>query len=200
SPASPETVDGFAAWSPDGTKLALETWSGCYRSAPVDSCYEQGGSVIVDTDGNVIGSAGLDPSWSPDGNRLVSDVASLDSDQEVIYDLAISNLNGSTGYWPRNGHRPRLPSGVCLGLQHWSPNGRWIAASTVACNPDTGGGFPDILYLFPLAGGKARALPNADGPIWSPDGRHLAFKRGRAFFIARGDGTHAHAFAKRAAD
>jgi Tol biopolymer transport system component len=205
APPSGAAVDGGVAWSPDSTKLAIEVSSGCHPSAPVNVCYEQDWSVIVGVDGTVTSGAGAGVSWAPDGKWLVSDEAFISSDNvEVWYEFGISNANNPRASWPRKIRRPRLPADVCLGLPAWSPDGRWIAASTVPCNRDEDFAFPERTYLFPVAGGKARAIPNVDpwrwSPlVWSPDGARLALQRHRALVLARGNGTRQRTIVRRLA-
>ena len=191
-----EILGDSATWSPDGTKLAIEVWWSCYRSAPVDTCTDTGGSVIVDLNGNRIGLAGLHPSWSPDGKRLVSDIGNLGGDAtEVDYNLEVLAADGAQIGWSYSG--VRLPEGDCLGFPVWSPNGRWIAALTTGCEANTGV-FPSTVYLIPVAGRKVRALPAASDPIWSSQGSRLAFEREGTLFLAKGDDTHARPLARHA--
>lgn len=204
APPSGVTVDGGIAWSPDGTKLAIGVSSGCDPSPGSFVCYGEASSDIVRLDGTVTSVAGAGASWAPDGQWLVSDEAFITSDNvEVWYEFAISNANNPPASWPRKIRMPRLPADVCLSAVAWSPDGRWIAASTVPCNPDENFAFPETTYLFPVAGGKPRAIANVDPKwqgwrlVWSPDGARLALQRRRALVLARGNGTRQRTIVRR---
>jgi Tol biopolymer transport system component len=204
APPSGETVDGYIAWSPDSTKLAIGVSSGCHPSAPVNVCYEQDSSDIVRVDGTLTSGAGAGASWAPDGQWLISDAAFISSDNvEVGYAFEISSANNPSASWPRKIRMPRLPADVCLSAVAWSPDGRWIAASTDPCNPDENFTFPETTYLFPVAGGKARAIANVDPKwrgwrlVWSPDGARLALQRPHALVLARGNGTRQRTIVRR---
>lgn len=113
------------------------------------------------------------PSWSPSGRFLV--------------------YRGFDGYGPtsvfrirRDGaQRRRLPSPFDPAAAAWSPSGRHIAI--------VGGTLP-ALYVVRANGGRLRALgrittsDSEPGFSWSPDGRRLAWPRGKRIFVQAATG------------
>lgn len=133
------------------------------------------------------------PVWSRDSSRIAftESTAVIEGDSVAAYQsgLWVVNADGSD--------LRRLSSaiGPSDSAPTWSPDGRWIAYTAVVPGPET----PDVmtvafavnLYqttdLFTVSpeGGPERAITSTPGigesePLWSPDGRHLAY---------RGDGS-----------
>ena len=199
---------GELAWSPDGTKLAVnvEFTSPCPGPVAANKCWEPTVSgVIVDLAGNRVGTTGLDPSWSPDGKRIVSAVDESGSPDERDWQIVVSNVDGTSSRELTQGIR--VPEDACWANPSWSPDGRRIAASLLAC----GNAWEDIWlrsYIFPVGKGPRRVLDGAGPPVWSPDGTKLAFLHQyvnsegyvdrSALYVARSDGSRARLL--RAAD
>jgi Tol biopolymer transport system component len=107
------------------------------------------------------------PSWSPDGRRIVfGDVPAVfgqPAGNEVIhiYDFdtrRLSVLPGSEGRW----------------TARWSPDGRYIAATSIAWpqHPPAG---RLALYEFATQRWREIAADYVDSPIWSHDSRCIYF-------------------------
>ena len=205
SPGANESFyGGKLAWSPDGTKLAVnvEFTYPCANSGAAKCSEPKVSGVIVDLDGHQLGATGLDPSWSPDRKQIVSAVDESGYPDDRDWQIVVTSLDGApdrelTQAIP-------LPEDACWSNPSWSPDGSRIAASLLDC----GNGFDDVWtrsYLFPVGTGPRRVLAGAAPPVWSPDGTKLAFLHqhvdsdgfveGSALFVASGDGSQARRLA-----
>jgi Tol biopolymer transport system component len=162
-----ESSPGFksAIWSPDGTRLALETDSADEDLAilPV----EQIAAPLV------IQQAGRDirPVWSPDGNWIafLSNRSTLERDP-VYFDLFIMRPDGTDVQQLTTDH-PALSNWQ----PSWSADGRWLS---VAAWSWQGG---DRIALVDIEAGTVVPIMEAgavySSPVWSPTGATLAFER-----------------------
>ncbi len=166
---------GSVAWSPDGTALALTA-----KSAGRDRLY-----VIDSNTGQVRRSFSLPcdalsyPAWSPTSDSVV--VAGLQ--------------HGRTDLWlvdTGTGEQKRLTDDAWDEREaSWSPDGRHVTFSSdrlapvvlQPAPPDSGYGHYG-LYDLDLATGRVDSLLDTAGddhnPVWSPDGRKLAFLSDRS--------------------
>lgn len=156
-----------AAWSPDGSMLAVVTleWS----------------IKLLTTNGRLVD--GLAPgvlvrsvSWSPDGSRLAFGtrqrtrpgalfVVRIDQGEEIAI---VREPEGTNVYWPK-----------------WSPDGRRITFTEIdGCRGETCGG-TEYISVVNADGAHKRRLTEGFGSAWSPDGSRIAFGDGAGISILR---------------
>jgi Tol biopolymer transport system component len=190
---------GTGSWSPDGTRLALETWddshparNGVYTISSAD------GSGLTRITSNPLGGHDVPGSYSPDGKKIVF----------IRYD-ANGNPAGLFVVKINNGQlRQLLPASVDLNMgvqSDWSPQGNEIIVS-LHVTPDVFGSIWVIhadgsgLHEIRISGlncGASRTDPNGvgcHGVRWSPDGQKIIFAAGTAakgvyIYTANADGT-----------
>jgi hypothetical protein len=109
------------------------------------------------------------PAWSPDGSRLAwwvsGNVVSPDSIHRalVVFDLP------SSSFIMLHPHQPVGGSGGWLPTPVWSPDGQWLAYTTM------GEGSKATLYAGKSDGTLEYNLGDSTSPVWSPDGTRLAY-------------------------
>jgi Tol biopolymer transport system component len=98
------------------------------------------------------------PAWSPDGRRIA--FIHSDDPMRLSGDVWLMDADGS--------NRVRRTVGGAHASVTWSPDGKQLAASVERTSA--------VIALIPVdGGGEARYLMEGRSPVWSPDGRHIAF-------------------------
>ncbi len=172
-------VDISPAWAPNGQLIAFSR-----LSADGSSLYtvRPDGSQLTKITSTRFAEH---PQWSPDGRRIA-----FDGDDKVF----VIDANGS--------HETLLFAGTTgngPGMPAWSPDGRKIAYFNTPREPNRL--FDSEVWTINPDGTARKRLyhsiccvMNWAPPIWSPDGRKLAFATtsARAVFVINRDGSHLH--------
>jgi Tol biopolymer transport system component len=168
-----------AFWSPDGRELAvISRMSGSSRSA---------GAYVVDAAGTARKLAKLwipqEIAWSPDGRKLAiaadGGIYTIPADGKALTrDLTPQHAVPFAGEY-------RIGTSVA-----WSPNGKEVAYGTYFAG-DVGlwtinvdGSGRRLIFETSVGPGDAAAIP-----IWSPDGRQIAFSSTDGTYLANADGS-----------
>jgi len=114
-----------------------------------------------------------DPQVSPDGSRTLFTRVVTD-EKRTGYETSIWIVATSGNELP-----VRLTNGKHDAHPRWSPDGKSIAFLRGGEKDDSAKPRPPQIAILSLAGGEARLLTDlpkgANGPVWSPDSRRIAF-------------------------
>ncbi len=155
SPVYPKSI----CWSPDGSQIAFVDRT-ADRASTIFVIASSGGGKphrLIDTDN----ATESDPSWSPDGRRVVfstaANVGASARSELRIFDLAAGKVND-------------VPGSNGLVVPRWSPDGRTIAAMTLDASS---------LKLLDVSSGRWSSLETGAVafPEWSSDGRSIYYVR-----------------------
>ncbi len=162
-------ADAFGGrWSPDGQKIAFTAWSD--KTSDV---------FVVNADGSGKQRLTSDPgweggvAWSPDGQKIAFD-RGIGSTSEIY----VMNADGS--------EQRRLTSEAWGGELAWSPLGNKIA---FVSRRD---GNAEIYVMNADGSGQRNLTRNTVGdrnPVWSPDGRRIAFESNWQVNVMNADGS-----------
>jgi len=187
-------VDAPTVWSPDGTRFAV------VACAPVAACATPGNGsrytiydVPIDgTPATVVfsedrGAAKGYPevmSWTPDGR----DVAFADVRLGCPIGLDCVPIEWTAFTVPAAGGPPSpiLADDLTARTLRWSPDG-----TRVAFTSNRGADGSDRIWISDSAFGNLITIHEGTDPVWSPDGRWLAYAEGggAALYIQPADGS-----------
>lgn len=150
--------------SPDGTRIVFTRWTPATRRYTIWTMGRRGEEAS-----NIPRIEGWDPTWSPDGKRIL-----FASDRDGSIQLYVVNLDGKG--LKKISNLPAL-----RGRSDWSPDGRWIVTYS-------GEAWKREIYLLDAESLTAQVIGqtggNSQGPSFSPDGQWVAFT---AYFDHPGD-------------
>lgn len=212
------TVTGAAAWSPSRPEIAFAASVGGRQGIAVARADGSGLRFLTpsaDPDPRV--STSIDPIWSPGGNLIAFSSASASDSSTFLRVIGRDGSGlrtlaaGGLPSWAPDGGRlafetfdPTLsPAGVAIvdlrGRQRpltpwvtstpeWQPHGTLIAFSAGVAGSVPGTSHQAVFVLRSDGSGRRR-LATGDGPVWSSDGRLLAYVNADSIYLVHPDGS-----------
>jgi tricorn protease len=147
--------DDHPTWSPDGKTIAYTTDGSGQPQIAIRPAERGAEKLLTHFDSGYY----YHPRWAPDGDRLA-----FSDNENRLWMVAVA------------GGEPKQIAQDKYNEMHdysWSPDGRWLAYSTIRDNQQTG------IWLYSLDAQKATLLssPNGDdfAPQFDPEGKYLYF-------------------------
>jgi Tol biopolymer transport system component len=169
------------AWSPDGRQIAIAS------SGPTPP-FGEGGIYVMNADGGgqrrLTSDTGFEsnPAWSPDGRRIA--FAGGRDGNSGIY---VINADGTE-------QRLLMPAALSYPAQlAWSPNGEKIALTIEHPKGPVAQTRNLEIYVVNADGSGHRRMTRStvrdNNPVWSPDGRRIAFESNWQLWVMNADGS-----------
>ena len=173
--------DRSPSWSPDGTRIAFQSYRDNDRNHNIEIyVMDADGSNLQRITNNLIEDE--NPAWSPDGERIVFSSAReghfIDGDGNTTDEIYVMDADGS--------NLQRITNNLIEDENPaWSPDGERIVFSSAREGHfiDGDGNTTDEIYVMDADGGNQQRLTenrnNDWDPVWSPDGKRIAFMADR---------------------
>jgi hypothetical protein len=170
-------------WSPDGRRIAFRLTD--HATSGVVSIAPDGSEVRLLREGKF-----ASPTWSPDGSKIA--FIDVGSDPDWWRSIWVMNADGTQ---PAKIH-DRPVAGAFVFWLSWLPDGSRLVFQEDGSIFTVAADGSDERVILPKDGEREAAFP-----VWSPDGRHIAVRRGKRYgnsledsslWVMRSDGTDLH--------